>query len=311
VRKADLKRFSAFALIVFLVLPTLPIRADALLACSTLTVEQPHSDACIADITSNPAPSLERPVAFNPKKQGVSHPRSVLLPKDPLPYPIGWILRDWPYSDTPGIVPAKYTPDRLLRKATIVYVYATIMVKGVEWHLVGPDQWMSSDRIAVLRIPTRPEGVTGHWIALDLSEQTLLALDGDTPVFSTLISAAYNGYGFTRVGLYNIYARTHETVFRGPPWKEVPDYVINHVPDVMFFDRHIALHGAYWHDMFGIPLTHGCVNVPVGDEEWLWNWVSETADQWGPDKNQFFLPHRERAPFVYVYQSKKRADNQG
>jgi hypothetical protein len=72
----------------------------------------------------------------------------------------------------------------------------------------------------------------------------------------------------------------------------------------MFFDQHIALHGAYWHDWFGLPRTHGCVNIPVGDEAWLWDWVSQVSDQWGPDENHFFMPHPEKAPFVYVYHSK-------
>ncbi len=275
------------------------------MACNTITLEQPHSDACNVDIAANPAPSLERPVARDPKTQGVSYPRSVLIPKAGLPYPIGWIVRDWYYSDKPGAPPPRgYTKDRIYPKATMVYVYATVKVKGLDWHLIGPDRWMPGERMAVLHIPKRPEGVSGQWIALDLKEQTLLALEDDTPIFATLISAAYNGYGFTREGLFHIYARTRHTIFKGPPWAKVPEYVIDHVPDVMFFDGNIALHGAYWHDWFGIPRTHGCVNVPVGDEAWLWDWVSQSADKWGPDENKFFMPHPEKAPFVYVYRSK-------
>jgi L,D-transpeptidase catalytic domain len=281
------------------------------MACSTITLDTPHSDECNSAISANPIPNLDRPVTFNPKKDGVSHPRSVLIPRDGLPYPLAWIVRDWYYSDSPGVIPPAYTKDRIYHRADMVYVYATVLVKGKEWHMIGPDRWLAGEYISVLKIPKRPDGVTGHWITLDLAEQTLLALDDDTPVFATLISAAYNGYGVTREGLFHIYARTRETIFRGPPWKEVPDYVLNHVPDVMFFDRHIALHGAYWHDWFGVPRTHGCVNIPVGDEAWLWDWVSQTADQWGPDENKFFMPHPDKAPFVYVYKSKRYADNQG
>ncbi|MCC7450729.1 MAG: L,D-transpeptidase [Anaerolineae bacterium] len=284
-----------------------PAQAGSPAACSTITLEQPHSDACLADIAANPIPNLERPVAFDPKTQGVSHPRSVLIPKDGTPYPIAWMVRDWYYTDKPGVNPPKWTNDRIIRKATLLYVYATVKVKGLEWHMIGPDRWMAGEYIAVLHIPQKPAKVTGRWIVLDLDEQTLVAIDGDTPVFATLISAAYNGYGVTREGLFNIYARTRHTIFKGPPWAAVPEYVIDHVPDVMFFDKHIALHGAYWHDWFGNPRTHGCVNIPVGDEAWLWDWVSEVSDQWGPDENKFFMPHPEKAPFVYVYHSKKAA----
>ncbi len=285
-----------------------PIKADSPHACSAVTLDQPHSDACNADIEANPVPNLERPVQFDGKTQGVSHPRSVLMHKDPLPYSIGWMVRDWPYSDTPGGNPGSNIPadsPRMYHKASLVYVYATVEIGDIDWHMIGPDRWIPAEYISVLRLPKRPDGVTGRWITLDLSEQTLVAMIDDTPIFATLISAAYRGFGVTREGLFHIYARTRGTVFRGPPWAKVPEYIIDHVPYVMFFDGNIALHGAYWHDKFGTPLTHGCVNIPVGDEEWLWNWVSETADQWGPDKKQFFLPHPDKAPFVYVYHSGK------
>jgi hypothetical protein len=310
-----LKRLLALCLVIILAAQTLalipPAQAGVPLACSTLTLQQPHSEACAADIEANPAPELVRPVAFDPKMHGVSHPRSVLMPKTPLPYPIGWIVRDWPYSDKPGADPGKVSADspRMYHKATLIYIYATVNVNNIDWYLVGPDRWIPGEYISLLNIPKRPDGVTGHWIALDLSQQTLLAFDGDTPIFATLISAAYRGFGVTRPGLFHIYARTKGMIFRGPPWKAVPDYIIDHVPNVMFFDGNIALHGAYWHDKFGIPLTHGCVNVPVGDEQWLWNWVSETSDQWGPAPG-FFLPHPEKAPFVYVYHSSKYSRRQ-
>jgi hypothetical protein len=281
-----------------------PAQAGPSLACSVVTLDQPHSDACLADIAANPVPQLERPVAFDPTTQGVSHPRSVLFSKELPPYPIGWIVRDWYYSDAPGVPPPAYSKERIYHKATLLYIYATVKVKGLPWHMIGPDRWIPGEYVAVLRIPQRPDTVTGRWIALDLGQQTLVAMVDDTPVFATLISAAYKGYGVTREGLFHIYARTRHTVFRGPPWAKVPEYVINHVPDVMFFDQHIALHGAYWHDWFGLPRTHGCVNIPVGDEAWLWDWVSEVSDQWGPDENHFFMPHPEKAPFVYVYHSK-------
>jgi hypothetical protein len=157
----------------------------------------------------------------------------------------------------------------MYHKPALIYIYATVNVNNIDWYLVGPDRWIPAEYISLLNIPRRPDGVTGRWIALDLSQQTLIAFDGDTPIFATLISAANRGFGVTRPGLFHIYARTRGMIFRGPPWKAVPDYIIDHVPNVMFFDGNIALHGAYWHDKFGIPLTHGCVNVPVGDEEWL------------------------------------------
>lgn len=273
-------------------------------SCAEITSKQPHSSACNAEIAAHPVPDLERPVNPDPSIDGRSRPRSIMLPTDPLPYPIGWVLRDSYYSDGPGKDPV-LTPDRLYHKADLVFVYAEVRIGPLEWKMIGPDQWIDGEFVSALHLPKRPDGVSGRWITLDLKEQTLVASIDDKPIFATLISAGYDGFGFTHPGLYHIYARTPLTTFRGPPWAKIPEYIIPNVPDAMFFDHDVALHGAYWHNYFGLPRTHGCVNIPVGDEKWLWNWVSQTADQWGPDTGSFFMAHPDKAPFVFVWRSPK------
>ena len=52
------------------------------------------------------------------------------------------------------------------------------------------------------------------------------------------------------------------------------DYVTPGVPHVQYFYGDFAIHGAYWHDNFGTPVSHGCVNVTPADAEWLYNWMS-------------------------------------
>jgi hypothetical protein len=277
-------------------------------ACATTGIDGALSGDCLAEIQGHPMPDLVHPAAPEDKKYGYSHPRGVLFPDATMPYEFGWVLKDWFYSDTPGTTPKIIGKDRSLKKASMHYVYATVKIKAMEWHLIGPNQWIAGENFAVLHVPKRPDGVSGRWITLDLARQTLIAMQDDKPVFGTLISAGYDGYGFTHEGLYHIYARTRFTTFRGPPWKAVPDYVLNHVPDVMFFDHHVALHGAYWHDWFGFPRSHGCVNIPVGDEAWLWDWVSEALNH--PDESKFFLDDPNTAPYVYVYKS-GTAYNQG
>lgn len=277
-------------------------------ACSRITLATPHSEACNAEIAAFPAPDLERPVVFDAKLDGVSTPRSVLLPENGTPYPIGWLLKAWYYSDAPGVEPPAYTPDRIVEKAALVYLYATVNVNGRDWHMIAPDRWIEGEHIAALYFPEKPENVSGQWIALDLTEQTLIAYEDSQPIFVTLISAAWEGYGVTQEGLFNIYARAKHTTFRGPPWKlDNPDYVYKFVPHVQFFDGNIALHGAYWHDWFGFPRSHGCVNIPVGDARWLWDWVAQSADKWGGDTG-YWLPKPEAAPFVYVYSSPRTGD---
>jgi hypothetical protein len=284
--------------------PGAPARAADPSACALLTAAAPQSAACDAEIAANPAPPVTPATVLDTKLDGVSTPRAILVPEAPLPFGLGWILKDWYYSDTPGAEPADFGTARIVRKATVIYLYATVVVENMEWHLIGKGQWLSGEHIANLRFAARPEGVSGQWIAVDLTEQTLVAFVDDTPVFATLISAAWGGYGTTEEGLFNIYARARNITFRGPPWKlDNPDYVYKFVPNVQFYDGNFALHGAYWHDWFGYARTHGCINIPVADSRWLWEWVSESADRWGPDQGAFHLPQPDKAPFVYVYHS--------
>jgi lipoprotein-anchoring transpeptidase ErfK/SrfK len=46
----------------------------------------------------------------------------------------------------------------------------------------------------------------------------------------------------------------------------------------MYFDGQISLHGAYWHDMFGYPMSHGCVNMSISDAHWLFDWTAATPN---------------------------------
>jgi hypothetical protein len=288
--------------------PTRTAKADAPSACASLTAESFHSDACNAEIAANPKPDLVRPTVFNAETDGASQPRSVLLPEEGTPYPLGWMIKAWYWSDQPGVLPPDWGTQRIIQKAELVWIYQTLVIAGKEWLLIGPDRWMPGEHVAVLKIPARPVEVnTVQWIALDLAEQTLVAFEGDMPIFATLISAGYWDYGITREGIFQVYARAEHTTFRGPPWANPPKYVYNFVPHAIFFDGNVALHGAYWHDWFGFARSHGCVNVPVADEAWIWNWMNETEDEWGPQVNTFRLPNPEKAPWVYVYVSSDTA----
>mgnify|MGYP002625892858 FL=1 len=70
-------------------------------------------------------------------------------------------------------------------------------------------------------------------------------------------------------------------------------YFIEDVPHTMYFDYDIALHGAFWHDRFGYKHSHGCVNMPPRDAEWVFNWSAGAPnDLWvwshTSDPNHYF-----------------------
>ncbi len=58
------------------------------------------------------------------------------------------------------------------------------------------------------------------------------------------------------------------TVRRGAAGFELRD-----VPWIQYFASGYALHGAYWHDVFGIPRSHGCVNLSPIDARVVFLWT--------------------------------------
>ncbi len=118
--------------------------------------------------------------------------------------------------------------------------------------------------------PSQPAASSGRWIDINLSSQTLTAYEGSTPVFSTLVST---GLAFpTPVGTYSILYHVQSQRMTGP------GYDLPNVPWVMYFtNRGHAIHGAYWHNNFGQPMSHGCVNMRPDEAQWLYNFTPNGA----------------------------------
>ena len=111
---------------------------------------------------------------------------------------------------------------------------------------------------------------TGKWIDIDLSEQRLRAYQGSKQVYSVRISSGTVKHP-TVVGTFRVYAKLKSQRMRGGTGAE--RYDLPNVPNVMYFHAGYAIHGAYWHNNFGRPMSHGCINVPLGAAKWLYNWA--------------------------------------
>ncbi|MCP5098177.1 MAG: L,D-transpeptidase family protein [Chloroflexi bacterium] len=120
---------------------------------------------------------------------------------------------------------------------------------------------------------TRPLGVglTERWIDVNLSTQFLTAFEGDTAVFSTAVSTGLSNHP-TVTGQFRIWLRYESQTMDGA--RLGYDYYLENVPYVMYFFEDYAIHGAYWHNNFGTPMSHGCVNVHPTDASWLYGWAS-------------------------------------
>jgi lipoprotein-anchoring transpeptidase ErfK/SrfK len=108
-----------------------------------------------------------------------------------------------------------------------------------------------------------------RWIDVNLSTQTLTAYEGDVPVMTTAVSTGTYLYP-TVTGQFSIYVRHQSQTMNG--YLLGYDYYLPDVPYVMYFYRGFALHGTYWHNNFGTPMSHGCVNMPTDKAQWIYNW---------------------------------------
>ena len=127
--------------------------------------------------------------------------------------------------------------------------------------------------VSVPPATSRPEGVGAdeRWINVDLEQQLLVAYEGDTPVLESYISSGLPQYP-TVTGQFRINQRYEIKDMDGRPLGY--DYYLYDVPFTMFFYKAFALHGTYWHGNYGVPMSHGCVNLPTPAAEWLFNWSS-------------------------------------
>jgi lipoprotein-anchoring transpeptidase ErfK/SrfK len=126
-------------------------------------------------------------------------------------------------------------------------------------------------------------------IEVNLTTQTLTAFEKDKVVLETRVSSGIpqsrepsNGISTeTPKGNFHIYSKMpskhmgNGRLMRGN--LDLDAYELVGVPWTMFFhrlDTGYALHGTYWHDNFGYPMSHGCINMRNPDARWLFRWTT-------------------------------------
>ncbi len=118
-------------------------------------------------------------------------------------------------------------------------------------------------------------------IIVNLDAQRLTAYEGDEIVFETQVSTGIptlrstNGIPTkTPTGKFRIYLKTpNRHMGDGRLTDDIAAYELPGVPWVSFFHTTgVAFHGTYWHDNFGRPMSHGCVNMRTDEALWLYRW---------------------------------------
>src|SRR5699024_10202480 len=115
------------------------------------------------------------------------------------------------------------------------------------------------------------------WFDVDLSAKTVTAYVGDTPVWGPRSGVDGKPGTETATGTFEIYPRYEQqdmTNAANYPQAHPKDYHTEHVPWAQYLHRAYALHGAPWRSSCGYSGAGGCVNMPVSDAKWLYDWAS-------------------------------------
>jgi len=151
-----------------------------------------------------------------------------------------------------------------------------------ERYVVGPAGLAirrSSARVAELYAPPSRVPKGGKWLHINLAEQTLVAYEGRRPVLATLVSSGIPERR-TPDGTFDLDRRYITKTMSGPDDEE-GWYEVAEVPWAMYYYGNYAIHGAYWHDVFGQTRSHGCTNVPPADARWIFAWLEpELPEGW-------------------------------
>ena len=147
----------------------------------------------------------------------------------------------------------------------------------------APPLWIRGKDVVRPTLSTPPaevggEGTLEKWVDVDLLTQTVTLYDGMRPVFATLASTGIGPRGSetaTPLGTHRIWVKLFTTNMDNLE-KDDADrhYSIEDVPWVMFFDKAVALHAAFWHRDFGRVKSHGCVNLAPLDARRIFDFTA-------------------------------------
>lgn len=110
-------------------------------------------------------------------------------------------------------------------------------------------------------------------IEVSLADQHLTAYEGSRPVFQVPVSTGIR-YMETPQGEFQVNRKCpSKHMGNGGVTGDLNAYELVGVPWATFFsDNGVAFHGTFWHDNFGTPMSHGCVNLRTADARWLFRW---------------------------------------
>ena len=124
-------------------------------------------------------------------------------------------------------------------------------------------------------------------ILIDLDSQTVAAYEGDNNVLTARCASGTKGTN-TPLGTYYTYHKGPSIHMTDGDDKEPGNYDLPGVPWVTFFtgEGH-SFHGTYWHNDYGSPRSHGCINLLPQEAKWIYLWTNPVVP---PDTHYLHLP---------------------
>ncbi len=146
---------------------------------------------------------------------------------------------------------------------------------------IAPEESVSLAQARTINADVLGDSDGEKHIEVDLTNQRVYAFEGDAKVFDFLVSTGK--WGRTPTGEFRIWGKFRATKMSGGSKERHTYYYLPNVPYVMFFSndeiaasRGYSFHGTYWHDNFGTPMSHGCINMKTEEAGMLYSWA-------GPD----------------------------
>ncbi|MFT3695382.1 MAG: L,D-transpeptidase [Kofleriaceae bacterium] len=185
-------------------------------------------------------------------------------------YPRGGGLQAWVTAKSNGAGAVRQINARIL--VPVLEAFNDPKGKPLAYR-IGEGEWLNAADVRVFTPSTLPPtlGKKERWIDVDLDSQILVAFEGETAVYATLISSGGKETP-TETGVYRMWLKESEADMKGLNGED--PYSVATVPWTQFFspEKGLALHTAYWHDQFGHQRSHGCVNLAPRDARWLYYW---------------------------------------
>jgi uncharacterized protein YgiM (DUF1202 family) len=201
--------------------------------------------------------------------------------------PVGWVVTaSLNVRARPGVSPDNPPIDEVLHNQRLD-ILESRPVDGARWYRIGQERWVLGQWVAAALPKARPGSIRANerWVGVNLGQQTVVAYEGDTPVYAAMVATGLPATP-TVQGVFRTWQRLASGKMSGGSAATGGYYYLEGVTWTCYFYAGYALHTAYWHDAFGRPRSHGCVNLSPYDAWWLFQWSA---------------PGGVNSPAVYVY----------